>query len=158
IWTLLGAGGNVGSTLVHSGHDYSQPMREAAMGFFDRHLRGAGDGSPVAEPKIAPEPAGSADLWCLPRDAKSATMRELVAERVRAAPGAALEEFIALNGGVPAAPPLRWQSKPADPSRPRRRIVTFESEGGLTIPAILDEPEGAARGALVLLGDGGKLA
>ena len=158
IWVLLGAGGNVGFTLVQSGHDYNRPMREAAMGFFDRHLRATGDGSPVAEPKINPEPADSMDLWCLPADAKGRTMRELAAERLLAAPGASLEEWVALNGGVPDAPPLRWQSTPVGPARPGRSIVTFDSEKGLTIPGILDAPSGPARAALVLVSDGGKLA
>ena len=72
-------------------------------------------------------------------------MRELATERLLAAPGASLEEWVALNGGVPDAPPLRWQSTPVGPARPGRSIVTFDSEMGLTIPGILDVPSGPAR-------------
>ena len=31
------------------GHDYSRPMRETSLGFFDKYLRGVGDGIAVWE-------------------------------------------------------------------------------------------------------------
>src|SRR5262249_48315049 len=47
LWSLLGAPGAARWRIFESGHDYSRPMREAALGFLDLHLRGRGDGSPV---------------------------------------------------------------------------------------------------------------
>lgn len=49
IYSALDAVDRIEHEDFDSEHDYSREMREAAVGFFDRHLLGFGDGSPVAE-------------------------------------------------------------------------------------------------------------
>ncbi|MFL2869349.1 MAG: alpha/beta hydrolase family protein [Pirellulaceae bacterium] len=52
LYEVLDVAGNVRHVIVDSGHDYNQPMREAMYGWMTRFLKGEGDGSPIAEPKI----------------------------------------------------------------------------------------------------------
>ncbi|MBI3722010.1 MAG: prolyl oligopeptidase family serine peptidase, partial [Fimbriimonas ginsengisoli] len=52
LYAIAGAADNARCQIFESGHDYSQPMREAALGFFDQHLRGRGNGKPVPEPAV----------------------------------------------------------------------------------------------------------
>ena len=59
-WALFGAQENARWKLFDGPHDYNREMRELAIGFFDEHLRGVGDGSPVtkglAGAALPPEP------------------------------------------------------------------------------------------------------
>ena len=47
-------------------HGYHQPMREAVYGWFDRWLKGRGDGKPQPEIGINPEPPEEDTLNCFP--------------------------------------------------------------------------------------------
>ncbi len=51
-------------------HDYSQAMREALYGWLAKHLKGDGDGSPIADPPIKTEDLET--LRCFPGDARPA--------------------------------------------------------------------------------------
>ena len=70
IAALLSAEGRsaVRHTIIESPHHYNQPMREAMYGWMTRHLKGEGDGSPIAEPEIVTEEPES--LRCFPGDSR----------------------------------------------------------------------------------------
>jgi dienelactone hydrolase len=51
----LGIENRIRQLPVEGGHAYSQPMREALYGWLAKWLRGQGDGTPIAEPKIVLE-------------------------------------------------------------------------------------------------------
>ncbi len=55
IFALNKTPANLRHTIFESKHDYSRPMREAMYGWMTLHLKGEGDGSPIAEPAITPE-------------------------------------------------------------------------------------------------------
>ena len=65
---LLGKSGGVAHTIIDSGHDYNQQMREAMYGWMTRHLKGTGDGSPLPDPEIKTEEPES--LRCFPDDSR----------------------------------------------------------------------------------------
>lgn len=52
VFDQYGKSVNVKHAIVESKHDYNQPMREAMYGWVTLHLKGEGDGSPIAEPEI----------------------------------------------------------------------------------------------------------
>ena len=54
--------------VFESPHDYNQPMREAMYGWMTRHLKGQGDGKPIAEPDIKTEEPDL--LRCYPGDSR----------------------------------------------------------------------------------------
>jgi hypothetical protein len=49
---------------IESDHGYSQPMREAAYGWFRKWLQGEGDGDPMSEPSLTLEPVDTPELTC----------------------------------------------------------------------------------------------
>ncbi len=65
---LLGKPDGVKHTIIESGHDYNQSMREAMYGWMTRHLKGSGDGSPLPDPEIKTEEPES--LRCFPGDSR----------------------------------------------------------------------------------------
>jgi len=113
IWSLFDANKLATWRVFHSQHDYNLEMVAAALGFFDRHLKGVGDGSPLpAESVVArpTEPDESAELFCMSDAAAAAsgltTMRELAVAKLAAATKSPrtldAEAFVAANGGLPA--------------------------------------------------------
>ena len=54
--------------VFESGHDYNKDMRQAMYGWMTLHLKGEGDGSPVAEPPINTEDPET--LRCFPGDSR----------------------------------------------------------------------------------------
>jgi hypothetical protein len=68
-------------------HGYQRPMREAAYGWFQRWLRGTGDGTPIREPDVATLPPDDVALTCVGGDdggLTAAAIEALVASRARA--------------------------------------------------------------------------
>ena len=55
-------------TIIESPHHYNQPMREAMYGWMTLHLKGEGDGSPIAEPSMQTEEPET--LRCFPGDSR----------------------------------------------------------------------------------------
>lgn len=55
-------------TVFESGHDYSQPMREAMYGWMTLHLKGEGDGNSIPEPEIVVE--DPEELRCYPGESR----------------------------------------------------------------------------------------
>jgi dienelactone hydrolase len=181
LWSLFGRQDDTAWRVFHSGHDYNLEMCGAALGFFDRHLRGVGDGSPV---KLEPKPTLHADdpsLFCFD-DAKSAapgltSMRDLAVAKLQAAMKRALPagedaiaSYVAFNGGLPhgaatkvvvhdeTGAAVEFPRSPADAEKlaGRKFFLTFESEPGLVVPGVLWLPRAAPRGAVVLVSDAGK--
>ncbi|VTS03514.1 alpha/beta hydrolase [Tuwongella immobilis] len=55
VYDLLGAGNHLAHRIFESGHDYSQPMREAMYGWMTLALKNEGKGDPIPEPKFEVE-------------------------------------------------------------------------------------------------------
>lgn len=68
VYALYDKEANVRHAVFESGHDYSQPMREAMYGWMALHLKGEGDGSPIPEPVMALEDPEA--LRCFPGDSR----------------------------------------------------------------------------------------
>ena len=54
--------------VVEAAHGYNQEMREAMYGWMTKHLKGEGDGAPIAEAKIKTEEAET--LACFPGETR----------------------------------------------------------------------------------------
>jgi dienelactone hydrolase len=158
LWALHGAEDKVEATVFDSQHDYHQAMRELALAFFDRHLRG-GDGKPRPEPKLDTLPAGDPQLVCDPDPATQVvTMRALCAELLTAGlqRGAlSFGDVVRLNGGRAAAGAGNLRIDEAGPGRDH---ATCETEPGLVVPAVRLRARATRRGAVILLDDRGKAA
>ncbi len=156
IWKLFRREGDAVTALFPGGHDYSRPMRELMIGFFDRHLRGIGDGRPVPEPQYSTEPADSKELVCLPDPPQGLlTMTEIAWQRLALHDGnQPFADLVALNGGLPTRRVVKLDA--LGETGPVRH-VTIETDRGLAVPGILRFPERIPRGVLILLADGGKV-
>jgi dienelactone hydrolase len=175
LWGLFGKAGDAWLRMFPGGHDYSRPMREAALGFFDKYLRRTGDGSPVPEPAIETAPPDAPEMYVLSEMPPSpVTMREIAramfvrnekggTEPEGRAPGrgtkdggagaAIVSAYLAINGGLPAVAPL--DVKLVDEADGKTRLV-FSSEAGLTIPALYWPADGKAKALAVLVTERGK--
>ncbi|AIE86247.1 acetylxylan esterase [Fimbriimonas ginsengisoli] len=153
-WRLFGKQDDVYVKIFPGGHDYSKPMRETMMGFFDRYLLKKGDGSPVPEPPIELlNPEDRSILVLDPPIAGERTMRDLSKEYLAAAPAAAsVAEVFRVNGGVPARTDMKYHEIGDGP----KRTVTFESEPGLATPGVLVLPSGKPSGVRIVVADDGK--
>ncbi|TAH37076.1 MAG: hypothetical protein EYC70_08845 [Planctomycetota bacterium] len=153
IHALYGAADHVRWKVFPGNHDYGKSMREEAMGFFDLHLRGAGDGSPVPEPELKPEPALAEELIVLPQWPDGArTMLDIARERLRAANGT-WQDVVALNG---VGGGTREPSILTIESSRTRQVLRFRTGGNPDLPAVLHLPEAPRGGVLVLVSENGK--
>jgi dienelactone hydrolase len=155
-------------TIIESGHDYNQTMREAMYGWVRRHLMGTGDGSPVAEAPIKtddpeslrcypgdsrpddfvtlPQFAGAASrrvLKALPEPQSVEEMRELRKRRVET-----LRERVL--GGFPAETPLQLA---ADAPVDGRTVLHYTTESGVRLNALLARTPMAKRLAVLIAAD-----
>lgn len=154
LWSLLGRADDAWLRMFPGGHDYSRPMRETALGFFDKYLRGVGDGSPVPEPELRTEPSDSPELFVLPTPpAKTMTMREIARAMFPGPAGqGTAADYFALNGGLPSiVPPAPARLGPEG----MWTRSTFVSEPGLTIPALFRPAERPSGTVAVLVADKG---
>ncbi len=146
------------------GHGYTKPRREAAYRWFTRWLQGAEDDSPESPVKLASEE----ELWCtrtgqvktaFPDGADVYAINRAKAEQLRAARRASPDDVRA------RAAELTHFEKPQGPvhisaygtlTRPGLRIEKFvyESEPGISIPALLFIPAGGGeRKPAILVAD-----
>jgi len=161
LWGLYGRSADAWTRMFPGGHDYSRPMRETAMGFFDKYLKGAGNGAPVPEPAFETEKPDAPEMYVLPDPSeKTQTMRGIAEAMFGPEAGGASErragtaaDFIKLNGGLPAAVPA--EVKEIGPAEGKRRL-TFASEPGLVLPAVIWPAKGEARAVAILVSDDGK--
>ncbi len=68
IYRLQGAEDHVRHATFESKHDYNQAMREAMYGWMTLHLKGEGEGAPIAEPEHKTEDPET--LRCYPGDTR----------------------------------------------------------------------------------------
>ncbi|MSR46192.1 MAG: hypothetical protein EXS13_03860 [Planctomycetes bacterium] len=178
-WTRFGAADAVGARVFEGPHDYNLAMVGHALGFFDRWLKGAGDGAPLDLVAAPTEPSDADELFCLELPlANARTLRDLALERLAARALVAAKQprakdaarFVEPQGGIPAGAPIAVRALdergnpvefPHDAAgivalAGQKLFVTFESEPGLTIPALLFLPTKPLRGAALLLTDLGK--
>lgn len=161
-YALLGAESKVSLKLFEGPHGYDRPMREAALGFFDLHLRGLGDGSPRPEPPFQALPGDSTSLRCLTAPLPTRTMRDLARERLQRAAEGSWEQLLALNGGMPTLPDpsmeTLWERSQAGGER--RRFIAVTTEAALRVPGILHSSSGASGGSpiILLISERGKAA
>ena len=166
LWGLYGRADDAWTRMFPGGHDYSRPMRETALGFFDKYLRGVGTGAPVPEPAFTAEKPDAPEMYVLPDPpARTLTMRGIAEAMFKreadagAASGSAgqaartYEDYVKLNGGLPAPVPLELKEVGEVEGRKR---VTFVSEAGLTLPAVIWPAKGEAKAVAVLVSDRGK--
>lgn len=154
-WALFGKEKETYVQIFAGPHDYNQLMREASIGFFNKHLKGQGDGSPVKQPPLqATNPEDRQLLVLDPPASNERTMRDLSRQYLDQAPqSASVEQAFAVNGGLPAKTPLKYREIPAstvtwmfpgsDISAVSMdtRVITFESEPGLVTPGVLYVPD-----------------
>ncbi|MDD8025848.1 MAG: dienelactone hydrolase family protein [Acidobacteriota bacterium] len=157
LWGLFGRSEDAWLRMFPGGHDYSRPMRETVLGFFDKYLRNVGDGAPVPEPEHVTTPPDSPELFVLAEPpAKPLTMRDIARNMFKRAPAnKSMAAYIRWNGGLPPAVPL--ETTILDESNGKIRAV-FTSEPGLTIPVVFWRAEGAVKAFVVLVGENGKAA
>jgi dienelactone hydrolase len=155
-WGLFGKSEDVYVRIFPGGHDYSQSMRESMIGFFNRYLKGQGDGSPVPQPPLTPiDPQDRSLLALDPAPGNERTMREISMEYLaNAQSDVPADQAIAINGGRPEASNLNYK----EISEGSVRAVTFESEPGLITPGILRLPSGTVKGVVIRMADQGKTA
>jgi len=155
LWGLFGKSDDAWLRMFPGEHDYSRPMRETAMGFFDKYLKGAGDGSPVPEPSFATEPPEAPELYVLPEPPVNALTMRGIARSMFDRPAAAqtAADYVRINGGLPGVIPP--ELKRLDDVEGKARL-TFISEPGLTVPAIYWPAKGPARAFVVLITEKGK--
>ncbi len=165
----------VAHTIIQSPHHYNQPMREAMYGWMTLHLKGEGDGGPIAEPEIVTEDPET--LRCYPGDTRpddyitlpkfvAAESKQLLLVRrdgadrqfLAALENAKSEEERAsvrrpavaalkkVLGGMPEPSPLKARMK--DMADQKAVELTFETEPGLEIYALCDTliPEAKEKG------------
>jgi dienelactone hydrolase len=172
LYRLFGRQENLRHAVFESGHDYNKAMREAAYGWFNRHLAGIGDGSPVAEPGIMTEdpealrcyPGDSRpdDFVTLPKYAAAEGRRLSEAKAVpsdRAAWSAEAQRrratLVTVLGGFPAGPPVSAQVEAGGGAR----VVQFEPEPGLRLAAKVEAGKEANAPLVVLIDlEGGEKA
>jgi hypothetical protein len=137
------------------GHGYQKAKREAAYGWFLRHLAGRGDGGAMAEPETATLPFDAPELRCFSEGKQAAgPAMNAAARRLTAGGASSAERLRRLMGSAPAATgaaPLERRSS----GRVERH--TIASEGAIEIPALLLEGEGRpAVGTVIAIDDRGK--
>ena len=149
VFDALGKPQNLRHTLFESGHDYSQPMREAVYGWMTLHLKGQGSGEPIPEPAVTPENPDT--LRCFPGESRpedwitipkfaAAEARKLLKARESRRnknwelEKAHLRKVLAedLFGGFPKAESLELEIAKQNDSRQ----ITFSPEQGITLIAL----------------------
>jgi len=161
---------SVKHTIIESGHDYNQPMREAMYGWMTKQLKQEGDGSPISDPIIQPETPET--LRCFPGDSRPddfvtiprfaameasrlADLRVVPAnreafEKLRTEKRRALIEVL---GGEPKPAPIHLNVEPKTDQT--SQTLTFDSEPDVRLFVRRDLPEKPGRLAIVLDLDGG---
>lgn len=149
VYRLYDRPANLKHAVFESGHDYNREMREAVYGWFTRHLKGAGDGSPIAEPALKTEDPET--LRCFPGDSRpddfmtlpmfAATEgRKLVASKKsptdadawkREAEGLRKTLVAKTLGGFPEVKPISFEES----NNGGARSIRFEPEPGIELTA-----------------------
>ncbi len=156
MWSVFGKGDDAYSQIYAGGHDYNKPMRESMIGFFNKYLKGEGDGSPVPEPALKTiDPQDHSILVLDPPIPGERTMRDLSKEYLENAPSrVSAAEVIRVNGGLPTKSDLNYRELGQGAKRP----VVFDAQPGLQIPGLLYLPKGKVDAVNIVLYDSGKMS
>ena len=165
VYGKLGLADHVGKFEFDDGHGYNLPRREAGYRWFTRWLQGAENTEPEAPLSLATEE----ELQCtrtgqvqteFPGAADVFSLNRKLADQLRASrkpTAASVRKFAAeLSYYEPATIPVRVTPFGAT-VRPTGKIekLTYESEPGIAIPALLFVPNGGpARKPAVIFADG----
>ncbi len=156
LWGLFGKADDAWLRMFPGGHDYSRPMRETALGFFDKYLKGAGDGAPVPEPAFQTEPPEAPELFVLAQEpANALTMRGIARAMFKQPAAGTAADYLRLNGGLPAVVPPEIRKLEEAEGKVR---LTFVTEPGLTVPAVAWGARGKLKATVILVADSGKAA
>jgi cephalosporin-C deacetylase-like acetyl esterase len=155
-------------TIIESGHDYNQPMREAMYGWMTKQLKGQGDGSPIPEPKIVTEEPES--IRCFPGESRPddyvtipqfarAEAQRLVARRGRPTTseewqrelGTDRRKALARSLGLPTSDVGPLQVKRSEMTPEGLQTWKFTSEPGIRLSATQRTSNSADRSIVVLL-------
>jgi hypothetical protein len=166
VFRLYGKEDNARHAIFESGHNYNRPMREAMYGWMTRHLKGEGDGSPIAEPKIEVEKAET--LRCFPGDTRpdgfvtlpmfaAAEARTILkrrplpdhVEQWQADEMAMRGSLKRVLGGLPKRTPLAAKVTTAESGK--NHTIEFAPEPGITVTAHRKAARGKRRGLALLL-------
>lgn len=158
-------GAVVRHTIVDSGHDYNQQMREAMYGWMTLNLKKEGDGSPIPDPAIKTEEPET--LRCFPGQTRpddfvtipqfaAAEAKRLLEQRTaprdrstwESEKGTRRETLIRLLGGQPT--PSKLNLKAMNDADQGTQVLTFESEPGLSITLKRTYPVEKRRIALII--------
>ncbi|SIO41266.1 Acetyl xylan esterase (AXE1) [Singulisphaera sp. GP187] len=124
VYRLHGDEGHLRHAIFESKHDYNQAMREAMYGWMTLHLKGEGDGAPIAEPEMKTEDPET--LRCYPGDTRPDDWMTL--PRFAAAEGRKLVAAKAVPGDANA-----WRTE----AETRRKALVDTVFGGFpTVPPI----------------------
>ena len=164
VYTMLGAEEKLQKAEADAGHDYSKPLRTAAYRWFGRWLKGAEDDTPESSVPMATEEEmrctasgqvevslGGETVRSLNQKRADALGRKLPTltsfpeltsfqQRTRQKVGQLLSQ-----GGIPSRSPKELETRSYGQivrSGYHIERLTFESEPGILIPALLFVPEG----------------
>jgi cephalosporin-C deacetylase-like acetyl esterase len=104
IFELHGHPEHVKHAIFESPHDYNQAMRETMYGWMAQHLKGSGDGSPIAEPAVPTEDPEA--IRCYPGQSRPDDF-------VTIPKFAAAEARKLLQARTPPADALQWRTQRA---------------------------------------------
>ena len=164
VFRLYGVEEKLRHAVFESRHDYNQAMREAMYGWMTWHLKGVGDGAPIAEPEIETEEPET--LRCYPGDSRpdefvtlpqfaAAEARRLLKRRpVPDHPEHWQSEEMTMRavlgdvlGGFPERTDVNLRVDRSDDGQ----SLLLQPEPGITISARLRPPIGTSRGLALLL-------
>jgi cephalosporin-C deacetylase-like acetyl esterase len=164
IYDLMGAGDKLQMVEADDGHGFTKPRRMAAYDWFGQWLRGSGDREPEPEVTLASE----AELFCTPTGQVATSLggeTVITLNRKRAAqlsrPAKVTSEVVRQTVGFQKAEGNLVLRPFGVIDRPRYYIekLVYESEPGISVPALLYVPKTTARKAAVLFANGrGKAA
>lgn len=158
VYDALGAADRLAMFEADDGHGYTLPRREAAYRWFTRWLQGAEDASPEQPVVLATE----SELACTET---GQVLTSLGGESVFSLNLARLQR-VRKTGSLEDVRRLTRFELPQKPPRvelfggdARMRKLTYETEPGIQIPAVLFQPEGSGRRPAVIVAHGrGKAA
>jgi hypothetical protein len=177
LYEVLGAPGRVGYFEDEDeGHGYQKRKREAARGWFLKWLKGVGDGTPVGEPELRPEPWNAAELRCFPAGENRpagpglVSLAKTLAARHPEPPGGAqdLRRNLCARLGLryplslPPAPDLVMEEPRLaigavhEPGSSRCATAAWRTPDGVLVPALVLRARPSVTGALVVISDQGK--
>lgn len=155
VYDSMNAAGKFGKVEADDGHGYTKPRREAAYRFFTQNLKGNEDASPEQEIALLSD----RELNCTPTGQIATSLRGQGVHDLNLArwkelrQSGTLDDVRQLTGFILRDTPPRWQSFGATtlPGGIQMNKLTYETEPGILVPALLFTPAGAQKKPAVIL-------